>query len=83
MPIRPSSRSSHETCEPSPGTSPNARSSKTPPSDSLRLRSTLISSTIARARVGVQAAHGRLVDVGEVLEAQVARARARAPSRSA
>ena len=48
MPIRPSSRSSQETCEPSPGTSPNARSSKTPPSDSLRLRSTLISSTIAR-----------------------------------
>ena len=48
MPMRPSRRSSHETCEPSPGASPNARSSKTPPSDSLRLRSTLISSTIAR-----------------------------------
>ena len=45
-PIRPSRRSSHDTCEPSPGTSPNARTSKTPPSDSLRLRSTLISSTI-------------------------------------
>ena len=83
MPIRPSSRSSQETCEPSPGTSPNARSSKTPPSDSLRLRSTLISSTIARARLGVEAAHGRLVDGREVLEREVGRARARARSRSA
>src|SRR3954447_1324887 len=46
-PISPSRRSSQETCEPSPGTSPNARTSKTPPSDSLRLRRTLISSTIA------------------------------------
>ena len=52
MPIRPSSRSSQETCDPSPGTSPNARSSKMPPSDSLRLRSTLISSTIARVASG-------------------------------
>ena len=47
MPMRPSSRSSHDTCEPKPGASPNARSSKIPPSDSLRLRSTLISWTIA------------------------------------
>ena len=47
MPIRPSRRSSQLTCEPSPGTTPKARTSKTPPSDSLRLRSTLISSTIA------------------------------------
>ncbi len=46
-PMRPSRRSSQLTCEPSPGTWPKARTSKTPPSDSLRLRSTLISSTIA------------------------------------
>ena len=52
MPIRPSIRSSQDTCEPSPGVSPNARSSKIPPSDSLRLRSTLISSTIARDTSG-------------------------------
>ena len=35
-------------CEPSPGTSPKARTSKTPPSDSFCLRSVLISLTIAR-----------------------------------
>ena len=52
MPIRPSIRSSQDTCEPSPGVSPKARSSKMPPSDSLRLRSTLISSTIARDTSG-------------------------------
>ena len=34
---RPSRRSSQETCEPRPGTRPNARTSKTPPSDSLAL----------------------------------------------
>src|SRR4051812_3231555 len=48
IPIRPSRRCSQETCDPSPGTSPNARTSKMPPIDSLRLRRTLISSTIAR-----------------------------------
>ena len=46
-PMRPSRRSSHDTCEPRPGVTPKARTSKTPPSDSLRLRSTLISWTIA------------------------------------
>jgi hypothetical protein len=44
---RPSIRVSQETCEPSPGTSPNARTSNTPPSDSFALRAALISSTIA------------------------------------
>ena len=58
-------------CEPSPGTSPKARTSKTPPSDSFCLRSALISATIARAGLGVQAAHRRLVDVREVRRRQV------------
>ena len=44
---RPSSRPSHDTCEPMPGTSPYARTSYTPPSDSLALRAASISSTIA------------------------------------
>src|SRR4051812_42102638 len=47
IPINPSRRCSHDTCEPRPGTSPNARSSKMPPIDSLRLRRTLISPTIS------------------------------------
>jgi hypothetical protein len=51
-PSRPSSRSSQETCEPSPGTSPNARTSNTPPSDSFALRSASISATIARLASG-------------------------------
>ena len=44
---RPSRRSSQDTCEPSPGTTPNARTSNIPPSDSFALRVVLISSTIA------------------------------------
>ena len=45
---RPSSRSSQDTCEPSPGTRPNACTSNTPPSDSLARLSSSISRTIAR-----------------------------------
>ena len=44
---RPSRRSSQEMCEPIPGTRPNARTSNTPPSDSLALRARSISATIA------------------------------------
>ena len=45
---RPSRRSSHDTCEPRPGSRPKACTSNTPPSDSLALRSPSISRTIAR-----------------------------------
>ena len=44
---RPSRRSSQDTCEPMPGTSPNARTSNTPPSDSFAFRAASISATIA------------------------------------
>ena len=44
---RPSSFSLQETCEPIPGTSPKARTSNLPPSDSFSLRRRSISSTIA------------------------------------
>ena len=44
---RPSRRSSHEMCEPMPGTSPKAITSNSPPSDSLAFRAASISATIA------------------------------------
>ena len=44
---RPSRRSSHEMWDPRPGTSPKARTSNTPPSDSLAFRAASISATIA------------------------------------
>ena len=44
---RPSRRSSHEMCEPMPGTSPNAITSNSPPSDSFAFRAASISATIA------------------------------------
>ena len=47
LPQLPSRRSCQETCDPRPGTSPKARTSNTPPSDSFSLRSRLISATIA------------------------------------
>src|ERR671917_208505 len=62
-PIRPSRRSSHDTWEPRPGGAPKASTSKTPPSDSLALRRTLISSTMPRD-AGV--ARAREVDLRHV-----------------
>ena len=69
---RPSRRSSQETCEPSPGTSPKARTSKTPPSDSLALRGGVDLVHHRLAGLGVEAAHRRLVDALEVRRRQVA-----------
>ena len=60
--MRPSRRSSHETCEPRPGTSPKAITSKTPPSDSLALRWTLMCSTIARLVWPSRQRTGSIVD---------------------
>ena len=64
--IRPSSRSDQETWEPSPGTRPQARTSKVPPRLSLSFRRRLISSTIAAEARRVQAAHRVVVDAVEV-----------------
>ena len=50
--IRPSRRSAQEMCEPRPGTSPQARTSKVPPRLSFSLRSRLTSSTIAAEAAG-------------------------------
>ena len=44
---RPSRRCSQETCDPMPGTSPNAITSNSPPSDSFAFRAASISATIA------------------------------------
>ncbi len=68
---RPSRRSSQETCEPSPGTRPKACTSKTPPSDSLALRSRSISRTIARDASLSRQRTGELVDLGEVSRRQL------------
>ncbi len=85
MPIarRPSRRSSQEMCEPSPGTTPKDCTSKTPPSDSLALRSVLISATIARPASASRQRTGEVSTSLEVGERQSLRARsARVPRRS-
>ena len=68
--IRPSRRSSQETCEPSPGTSPKAMTSKTPPIDSLALRWTLMWPTIARLDSRSRQRTGIVVDALEVGDRQ-------------
>ena len=74
---RPSRRSSQEMCEPMPGTSPKAITSKVPPSDSFALRAASISATIASLAAGVEAAHRRLVDAREVVGREAVALRAR------
>ncbi len=49
---RPSRRSSQDTCDPSPGTTPKARTSKMPPSDSFAFLVASISATIAALASG-------------------------------
>ena len=61
-PRRPSSRSSQDTWDPRPGTSPNARTSNTPPERLVRLAQPVDLGDHRRGRLGVQAANRRLVD---------------------
>ena len=76
---RPSRRSSHDTCEPSPGTSPNACTSNTPPSDSLARLSSSISRTIERE---ASSSRQRTGELSTAAKSSGASARARSGART-
>ena len=82
---RPSRRSSQDTCEPMPGTSPKAITSNSPPSDSFAFRAASISATMASLAAGSRQRTGESstsVEVRRRRQTRVALGRA-SPFRSA